>query len=162
MPVTELDRVIENLSSIDLLVHNPARLMILFALVQSSPIDYLKLMSLTNLTWGNISTHLSKLEDAGYVKILKSFMGKKPHTAIKITSRGRNAYLKWGFAIASAVPGIALTSLHDVDLYPSSLEDLRKSIGINDAINHLKAQELFFVPVYHTWGIELPPLPQYN
>ena len=162
MPVTELDRVVEKLSSIDNIVHNPARLMILFALIQSSPIDYLRLMSLTSLSWGNISTHLSKLEDAGYVNIIKSFIGKKPHTSIKLTTKGRNAYLKWGFTIVSAVPEIAIRSLSTIEQLPIFPDTGRKSAAMYDFLNQAQVPERFFIPVYHTWSFELPPFPQYN
>jgi len=44
------------------------------------------------LTWGNLSTHLSKLEEAGYIDIEKGFEGKKPHTMIRLTDSGRAAF----------------------------------------------------------------------
>jgi len=49
------------------------------------------LQNMTNLTWGNLSSHLRKLEEAGYVAIAKSFEGRKPRTAISLTDQGRSA-----------------------------------------------------------------------
>ncbi|UCG02841.1 MAG: transcriptional regulator [Candidatus Heimdallarchaeota archaeon] len=49
----------------------------------------------TNLSWGNLSSHASKLEDAGYIKIDKIFRGKKPATVLEITEQGRSAFEKY-------------------------------------------------------------------
>ncbi|MFW9855395.1 MAG: winged helix-turn-helix domain-containing protein [Candidatus Thorarchaeota archaeon] len=46
----------------------------------------------TNLTWGNLSSHASRLEDAGYIKIRKEFRGKKPVTILEITPKGRQVF----------------------------------------------------------------------
>ena len=54
--------------------------------------EFIALMHLTGLTWGNLSSHLSKLEQAGYVDISKEFRGKKPHTVIGLTDKGRGAF----------------------------------------------------------------------
>ena len=54
--------------------------------------DYVFLLRMTGLTWGNLATHLSKLEEAGYVQIEKSFKGKKPHSTVKLTEQGKNAF----------------------------------------------------------------------
>ena len=50
------------------------------------------LLNRTGLTWGNLSSHLAKLEDAEYVVIEKTFRGKKPWTMIRLTEKGRNAF----------------------------------------------------------------------
>ena len=49
----------------------------------------------TNLSWGNLSTHAAKLEEAGYIKIVKSFREKKPVTILEITEAGKNAFQKY-------------------------------------------------------------------
>jgi len=54
--------------------------------------DFLFLMRRTGLTFGNLSAHMSKLEDAGYIQIIKEFIGKKPHTMLRITEKGRQAF----------------------------------------------------------------------
>ncbi len=78
---------------IDKLIHEPARLMIMAHLYVVESADFLFLMRQTNLTFGNLSSHLSKLEKAEYVKVKKEFIGKKPHTMLKLTEKGRNAFL---------------------------------------------------------------------
>lgn len=54
--------------------------------------DFLFLVKQTGLTWGNLSAHVGKLEDAGYVEIKKEFLGKKPHTVASLTTKGRLAF----------------------------------------------------------------------
>ena len=80
------------LADIDRVVHAPARLMILTYLYVVESAEFIFLMRLTGLTWGNLSSHLSKLEEAGYVAIEKEFLGKKPRTMIRLTDRGREAF----------------------------------------------------------------------
>jgi DNA-binding HxlR family transcriptional regulator len=80
---------------IDKLIHEPARLMIMAHLYVVESADFLFLMRQTNLTFGNLSSHLSKLEKAGYVDIKKEFIGKKPHTMLKLTKKGREAFLNY-------------------------------------------------------------------
>jgi DNA-binding transcriptional ArsR family regulator len=84
-------QLFEELSSLDRLVHDPARLAILTALSACRSADFLFLVSLTGLTKGNLSGHLAKLEHGGLVTIAKSFKGKIPHTSISVTPSGRDA-----------------------------------------------------------------------
>jgi DNA-binding MarR family transcriptional regulator len=83
------------LADIDQIIHAPARLMVLSYLYVVESADYVFLIRLTGLTWGNLSTHLSKLEEAGYVAIDKEFRGKKPHTTISLTDQGRAAFREY-------------------------------------------------------------------
>jgi len=80
------------LADIDQVIHAPARLMVLTYLYVVESADFVFLRHLTGMTWGNLSTHLSKLEEAGYVTIEKGFKGKKPHTMIRLTKQGRDAF----------------------------------------------------------------------
>jgi len=82
---------VQPIAHIDRLIHEPARLMILAHLHVVESADFLFLMRQTGLTWGNLSSHLSKLEAAGYIDIEKGFKGKKPHTMLRITDEGRAA-----------------------------------------------------------------------
>jgi DNA-binding transcriptional ArsR family regulator len=77
---------------IDRTIHEPARLLITAHLYVVESADYVFLMQNTGLTWGNLSSHLSKLEDAGYVEITKEFVERKPHTMVKLTDEGRTAF----------------------------------------------------------------------
>jgi len=81
----------EQLAELDRLVHEPARLAILTALAACKSADFLYLQRLTGLTKGNLSSHLTKLEDAELVIVEKEFVGKIPKTRISITKGGRSA-----------------------------------------------------------------------
>jgi len=61
--------------------------------VQSA--DFTFLLHQTGMTPGNLSSHLSKLEDAGYVEITKEFIERKPHTALALTKKGRDAFKQY-------------------------------------------------------------------
>jgi DNA-binding MarR family transcriptional regulator len=80
------------LGNIDRLIHEPARFTIMAYLYVVESADFLFVMRQTGLTFGNLSSHLSKLEAAGYVEVLKSFKGKKPHTMLRLTDQGRQAF----------------------------------------------------------------------
>jgi len=77
---------------IDRLIHEPARYLIMATLYVVESADFLFLERQTGLTKGNLSSHLSKLEVAEYVRILKEFMDKKPHTMLALTNQGRKAF----------------------------------------------------------------------
>lgn len=77
---------------IDKIIHEPGRLMILLHLYVVVSADFIYLMRQTGLSKGNLSSHLSKLEEAGYVMIMKEFIDKKPHTLISLTDAGRMAF----------------------------------------------------------------------
>lgn len=83
--VTELDR----------LIHEPARLLIVTILSSVESADFLFLQRETGLTKGNLSAHLSKLEDAGYVNIQKTFKGKLPLTVCQLTAAGSKAVAQY-------------------------------------------------------------------
>ena len=80
------------ISSVDKLIHEPARLNIMALLYVLESADFLFIMRQTDLTFGNLSTHMGKLENAGYIEIMKDFIGKKPHTMLRLTSKGRIAF----------------------------------------------------------------------
>jgi DNA-binding MarR family transcriptional regulator len=81
----------ENLSEIDRTIHEPARLALLTTLSGCKSADFLYLQRLIGLTAGNLSSHLSKLEEAGFVWIEKEILGKRPHTRVGLTEIGRAA-----------------------------------------------------------------------
>ena len=81
-PITDIDRVI----------HEPARFMIMACLYVVESADFLFLMRQTELTRGNLSSHLSKLEEVAYVQIIKEFVDKIPRTLLRLTSKGRKAF----------------------------------------------------------------------
>ena len=81
--------------TLDPIVHAPVRLAILTVLISVKSADFTYLKEVTETTDGNLGTHLQKLEDVGYVKVQKSFVGKKPKTTLSITKSGRKAYEKY-------------------------------------------------------------------
>jgi len=83
---------IQSLTTIDKVIHEPARLNIMAHLYVIESADFLFMMHQTGLTFGNLSAHMSKLEAAGYIKIIKEFVGKKPHTMLKLTEKGKQAF----------------------------------------------------------------------
>ncbi len=80
------------LADLDRTIHSPARLMVMTYLYVVDKVDYVYLTHLTGLTWGNLATHVNKLEESGYVEIEKTFMDKKPYSVIKLTGEGRKAF----------------------------------------------------------------------
>lgn len=78
-------------TTLDRLIHEPARLLIVTILASAASADFLFLQRETGLTKGNLSAHLSKLEEAGYVQIEKTFKGKLPLTICKLTGAGKSA-----------------------------------------------------------------------
>jgi len=94
--ITELDRV----------VNEPARLAILIALYELKEADFVFLHRITGITRGNLSAHLKKLEEAGYVEIEKKFVGKKPMTIIRLTREGRRALTRYFETLKDAIQNI--------------------------------------------------------
>ena len=79
----------------DRLIHQPSRLAIMAVLAGCESAEFLYLLKATGLSKGTLSAHLSKLEDAGYVAITKSFKGKYPNTTAALTKEGRKAFRKY-------------------------------------------------------------------
>jgi len=86
---------LQPLAEIDKVIHEPARLLILAHLSVVESADFLFLERQTGLTRGNLSTHLSKLETAGYIEIKKEFVGKIPRTLLSLTKHGKKAFQKY-------------------------------------------------------------------
>ena len=96
------------LDRIDPVIHAPARLRIVTQLYVLEAADATFLVNQTGLTWGNLSTHLLKLEESGYVKVEKGFRGKRPCTMIRLTDEGRAAFRAYREAMREmleALPG---------------------------------------------------------
>ena len=80
------------MSELDRVIHEPARLTIIALLSSVKEADFLYLLRETRLTKGNLSTHLLRLEEAGYVEIEKTFRGKIPLTIVRLSAGGRAAF----------------------------------------------------------------------
>jgi|WetSurMetagenome_2_1015567.scaffolds.fasta_scaffold193639_2 DNA-binding transcriptional ArsR family regulator len=85
------DRV-RDINDLDRVVHEPARLMIVTILSVVEAADFVYLLRETALNKGTLSSHLARLEEAGYVEIEKTFRGKVPQTLLRLTKPGRRAF----------------------------------------------------------------------
>ena len=77
--------------SLDPVIHERVSLGIISALAVNETLSFNDLKGLLEITDGNLSVHARKLEDAGYVRCTKSFVGRQPRTEFKLTSSGRRA-----------------------------------------------------------------------
>jgi DNA-binding MarR family transcriptional regulator len=80
---------LEQVGELDRTIHEPARLAILTVLSACDSADFVYLQRATGLTQGNLSSHLSKLEEAGLVEIEKRFVERRPNTLVRLTDAGR-------------------------------------------------------------------------
>ncbi len=80
---------------IDKLIHEPARFALVACLSVVEGADVVFLLRQTGLTGGNVSSHMGKLEAAGYVGVQKSFVGKRPQTMFRLTEKGRAAFQEY-------------------------------------------------------------------
>ncbi len=93
MPATDGKSLIgPSLDDIDETIHQKVRLGIMSALVARGESDFRFLKEALGLTDGNLSIHLAKLEEAGYVSMKKEFLHKKPHTTYQETEEGKIAF----------------------------------------------------------------------
>ena len=83
------------LLNIDRTIHEPARLLLLIYLFSVEKADFTFLKQQTGMTQGNLSSHLNKLELAGYVRTEKKYKKKRPLTLIKITDSGRETFTSY-------------------------------------------------------------------
>lgn len=81
-----------NGTGLDPLIHETARLTMIAVLNECEVADFNFLLGTTGLTRGNLSAHMAKLTEAGYVEEQKTFVGKVPHTEYRLTGPGRAAY----------------------------------------------------------------------
>jgi DNA-binding MarR family transcriptional regulator len=87
----------DDLAEIDRTIHEPARLALLTTLSACKSADFLYLQRLIGLTPGNLSSHLTKLEEAGLIWVEKEIRAKRPHTRVGLTDFGREAIERhWG------------------------------------------------------------------
>ena len=82
---------LNTIADLDRLVHSPARLMILAILSTIEAADFTFLLQQTGLTRGNLSTHLARLEEGGYITVKKEFVDRIPRTLIRLAPEGREA-----------------------------------------------------------------------
>ena len=98
---------LQPLADIDKLIHEPSRLMILGTLHVVEIADFLFVEKQTGLTRGNLSAHMSKLEEAGYIEVTKEFVDKIPRTLLQITEEGRQALLEYTSNMQNVLKNLA-------------------------------------------------------
>ena len=84
---------------IDKVIHEPARLRIMMILSGVDEADFNFMLSTLGMTRGNLSSHMDRLERAGYVEIVKNFNGKIPHTSYHLTGGGEEALSRYWRAL---------------------------------------------------------------
>jgi DNA-binding HxlR family transcriptional regulator len=94
-----------DIAAIDDVIHGRLRLGVMAYLTGSGTADFNTLKAKLQASDGNLSVQLRKLEDAGYVQIVKSFSGRKPLTQLSITDKGRAAFVAYLDAIEKLLPG---------------------------------------------------------
>ena len=96
-----------SLTDLDRVVHEPARMAVMSLLYVVDSADFTFLMNQTGLTWGNLSAHMSKLEEASYVEVEKSFKGRRPNTALRLTRQGREAFREYVRTMKQVFQGLS-------------------------------------------------------
>ncbi|HEV7354055.1 MAG TPA: transcriptional regulator [Brevundimonas sp.] len=92
-----------DLGRIDEVIHGRMRLGIMVYLADVETAEFTELKTVLEATQGNLSVHLKKLEEAGYVAIAKSFVNNKPLTRISITESGRLAFAAYLEALGGLI-----------------------------------------------------------
>jgi DNA-binding transcriptional ArsR family regulator len=87
-----MNEQLRTISTLDRVIHEPGRLMIVALLAGVKECDFQFLLTETKLNKGNLSSHLSKLETAGYVEIVKTYRGKVPMTLLRLTPDGLKSF----------------------------------------------------------------------
>jgi DNA-binding MarR family transcriptional regulator len=92
-----------DIGALDEVIHGRVRLGVMAHLVRAEAADFNELKSVLNVTQGNLSVHLRKLEEAGYVEIEKGYLGRRPRTRVGLTVKGRQAFAAYLDALEQMV-----------------------------------------------------------
>jgi DNA-binding MarR family transcriptional regulator len=95
--------LVQSLNDLDRVIHEPGRLILVALLSSVERTDFLYLQRETEMNKGTLSSHLARLEEAGYVEIEKTFRGKIPQTLLRLTPKGRKAFEQYRRGIKSAL-----------------------------------------------------------
>lgn len=93
----------ESFEAIDRLIHEPARIWVMANLLFLDEADFVYLQNETGMTRGNLGSHMSKLQAAGYVAVEKTYRQQTPRTVFSLTEDGRAALLRWRDQMAGVV-----------------------------------------------------------
>ncbi|MHC4265229.1 MAG: winged helix-turn-helix domain-containing protein [Planctomycetota bacterium] len=94
------------MQSVNKIIHQPTRLSIMASLMtlgSSEQVNFVYLRKILNVTDGNLGAHLTKLEEAGYIKIKKTFISRKPRSFISLTNKGRSKYEDYVASLKSII-----------------------------------------------------------
>jgi DNA-binding HxlR family transcriptional regulator len=90
-----MNQQIRTIADLDRVIHEPGRLMIVALLFAVDRADFLYLQHETAMNKGTLSSHLSRLEEAGYIAVTKTYRGKVPQTLLCLTDAGRKAFVQY-------------------------------------------------------------------
>jgi DNA-binding transcriptional ArsR family regulator len=105
-----MNEQIKSISDLDRVIHEPARLMLVALLSDVAEVDFLYLLRETGMTKGNLSSHLSKLEAAGYVEMTKTYRGKIQMTLCCLTDEGHRAFNEYRAALQASLDAMSSLS----------------------------------------------------
>ena len=109
-----MNEQIKSLAELDRVIHEPARLMLVAILSEVEEADFLFLLRETGMSKGNLSSHLTRLETAGYVSVTKTYRGKIQMTLCRLTDMGQTAFEEYRAALKA--------SLESVDPLPARIK----------------------------------------
>jgi len=115
------------ISELDRVIHEPGRLMIIALLAAVKECDFLYLLHETEMNKGNLSSHLARLEEAGYVEIEKTYRGKVPQTLLRLTRSGHAAFEEYRKGLKAA-----FLSAQDTGVGPADITIEQPLAGIKD------------------------------
>jgi DNA-binding HxlR family transcriptional regulator len=98
-----MNQHIQKIAELDRVIHEPGRLMIVALLFAVDKADFLYLQHETQMNKGTLSSHLSRLEEAGYVEVVKTYRGKIPQTLLHLTDAGRGAFVEYRRKLKAAL-----------------------------------------------------------
>jgi DNA-binding MarR family transcriptional regulator len=90
-----MNQQIRMIADLDRVIHEPGRLMIVALLFAVDRSDFLYLQHETGMNKGTLSSHISRLEEAGYLEVVKTYRGKVPQTLLRLTEAGREAFERY-------------------------------------------------------------------
>jgi DNA-binding MarR family transcriptional regulator len=94
---------VRNIAELDRVIHEPGRLMVVALLSAVEKADFLYLQTETGINKGTLSSHLSRLEEEGYVEVSKGYRGKVPQTLLRLTASGRKAFEQYRLKMKAAL-----------------------------------------------------------
>lgn len=109
------------MKELDPLIHSPLRLAILSMLAGGEEADFMNIKLQTGATTGNISVQITKLQEAGYISVEKTFAGRRPRTVCRITDTGREAFASYIEALKTYISPVESTPATAADMQPGML-----------------------------------------